>query len=136
MDSKTPNRADAGMCLKCRRRCKQGEREVMRRYEEKLRSICTVHGDLNNYNEVHVRVRMKDNVRFGFIIDNVIWQEAFRIIARKLLNSSATTEDLDKMGIELKYTNERDVPKYDTGLCEENICLRYMWGAGNEHTKG
>lgn len=41
MDSKTPNRADAGMCLECRRRCKQGEQEVIRLYVEKLRSVCT-----------------------------------------------------------------------------------------------
>lgn len=130
MDSKTPNRADAGMCLKCRRRCKQGEQEVIRLYVEKLRSVCTVYGDLENYNSVHVRVRMKDNVRFGFVIDNAIWQEAFFTVARKLLNSSATPGDVDAMGIELKTTNRpHGIPPYNMSIGEEKISrFNYMWG--------
>lgn len=129
MDSKTPNRADAGMCLECRRRCKQGEQEVIRLYVEKLRSVCTVYGDLENYNSVHVRVRMKDNVRFGFVIDNAIWQEAFFAVARKLLNSSATPDDVDAMGIELKTVSVRDIMQYNMSIGEEKISrFNYMWG--------
>lgn len=115
--------------MKCTSRCKQGEEQVIRRYEERLRSICTVYGDFDNYNEVHIRVRMKDNVRFGFIMDNAIWQEAFRATARKLLNSSATPEDVDAMGIELKTVNVRDMMQYNMSIGEEKISrFNYMWG--------
>ncbi len=118
MDSKSSNSTSVEVCLKCTNRCKQGEERVMRRYEERLRSICTVHGNFDNYNEIHVRVRMKDNFRFGFIIDNVIWQEAFRVTARKLLNSSAIPEDVDAMGIELKTINRL---RYNMTIGEEQI---------------
>lgn len=129
MDSKTPNRADAGMCLKCRRRCKQGEQEVIRWYVEKLRSVCTVYGDLDNYKAVYAWVRMKDNVKLGLMMDNAIWQEAFCAVARKLLNSPVTPEDVDAMGIELKTVSVRDIMRYNMSIAEEKISgFNYMWG--------